>query len=88
MTLKERFLYAIQTGELGETSETGTYVNLRDFKAYFSDIDSDYINSFMPASVIETGQQSPTHNRFLFRVSKGLYKVHPDVLRSRISGLR
>ncbi|MDH5572131.1 MAG: hypothetical protein OEY89_10220 [Gammaproteobacteria bacterium] len=81
MTLKQRFIHALQTGQLGETTEAGTFVHLKDFKAYFKDIETDYIYSFLPSAVIETGQQSPTHNRFLFRIAKGLYRVHPDVLK-------
>jgi hypothetical protein len=80
MTLKDRFMEAVSSGELGEADEHGVVVSLREFKLYFSDVKSDYINSFLPASVIEIGQYSATHTKFLFRIKKGLYRVHPDAI--------
>lgn len=80
MTLKEKFLNAVMDGELGLLSEHGAIVTLAEFKQYFKDIETDYVNSFMPAAVIETGQYSATHTRFLFRVRRGVYRVHPDAL--------
>lgn len=81
MTLKLRFLEAVSKGELGEEEDFGVVVSLRQFKAYFSDVKSDYINSFLPAAVIETGQYSATHTKYLFRVRKGIYRLHPDALK-------
>ncbi|MDH5765906.1 MAG: hypothetical protein OEZ38_07815 [Gammaproteobacteria bacterium] len=80
MTLKEKFLNAIIAGELGTPGDYGAIVNLADFKHYFKDIGTDYVNSFMPAAVIETGQYAATHTRFLFRVKRGVYRVHPDAI--------
>lgn len=80
MTLKEKFLNAVMDGELGTLSDFGAIVTLAEFKLYFKDIETDYVNSFMPAAVIETGQYSATHTRFLFRVRRGVYRVHPDAL--------
>jgi len=80
MTLKERFLDAVSNGYLGEVDDFGVVVSLKQFKAYFKDVKSDYINSFLPAAVIEVGQQSATHTKYVFRVRKGLYRVHPDAL--------
>jgi len=80
MTLKDRFLKAVVTGELGDVDDFGVVVSLKDFKLCFSDVKSDYINSFLPAAVIETGQYSATHTRYLFRIRKGLYRVHPDAM--------
>ncbi len=80
MTLKDRFLRAIVKGELGEIDDYGVVVSLKQFKAYFNDVKTDYVNSFLPAAVIETGQLSTTHTRYLFRVRKGVYRVHPDAL--------
>lgn len=81
MTLKLRFLEAVSKGELGEVDDFGVVVSLRQFKAYFCDVKSDYINSFLPAAVIETGQYTATHTKYLFRIRKGIYRVHPDALK-------
>lgn len=81
MTLKLRFLDAVSKGELGEVDDFGVVVSLREFKVYFSDVTSDYINSFLPAAVIETGQYTATHTKYLFRIRKGQYRVHPDALK-------
>jgi len=85
MTLKERFLDAVSNGHLGEVDDFGVVVSLKQFKTYFSDVKSDYINSFLPAAVIEIGQQSTTHTKYVFRVRKGLYRVHPDALQEHVS---
>jgi len=55
-------------------------VTLKAFKAYFSDIKTDYINSFLPAATFEPGQSSVSHTKYLFRVRKGAYLIHPDAL--------
>jgi len=78
--LKERFLAAVASGALGQLDHRGRVVTLKEFKAYFSDITTDYINSFLPAATIETGRTSCSHTRFVFRLSKGVYLLHPDVL--------
>ncbi|MCW9014790.1 MAG: hypothetical protein OQL06_13515 [Gammaproteobacteria bacterium] len=80
MILKHRFLNAIVSGELGSTTEQGTIVTLKEFKNYFKDIEGQYITSFLPAAVIETGQHSITHTQFLFRIKRGVYRVHPDAI--------
>ncbi len=80
MTLKDRFLEAISNGELGSIDDFGVIVSLKEFKSYFDDVKSDYVNSFLPAAVIETGQKSISHTKYLFRIRKGIYRVHPDVL--------
>ena len=80
MTLKNRFLEAVSSGDLGVVDDFGVVVSLKEFKLYFKDVKSDYINSFLPAAVIETGQYSPTHTKFIFRIRKGAYRVHPDAI--------
>jgi len=78
--LKDRFLEAVVKGELGRVENSGTVVTLKEFKEHFSDIKTDYINSFLPAATLQPGQSSASHTRYLFRVRKGAYLVHPDVL--------
>ena len=78
--LKDRFIEAIVSGELGVIEDQGIVFTLKEFKLLFSDIKTDYINSFLPAATIEPGRESMTHTKYLFRIRKGVYRVHPDVL--------
>jgi len=78
--LKDRFLEAVVNGELGSVEQGGAIVSLKEFKAYFSDITSQYVSSFMPAATLEPGRFRPSHTKFLFRVRKGAYLIHSDVL--------
>jgi len=78
--LKDRFLEAVVKGELGSVETRGAVVTLKEFKAYFSDITTQYVSSFMPAATFEPGRFRPSHTRFLFRLRKGAYLIHSDVL--------
>ncbi|MFK5950940.1 MAG: hypothetical protein QM500_19485 [Methylococcales bacterium] len=80
MQMKDRFLSAVISGEIGKEDGYGIVVTLREFKKYFSDVKSDYINSFLPAAVIETGQYHTSQTKYLFRVKKGIYRIHPDAI--------
>ena len=80
-TLKQRFMEAIVTGKLGKNNrQGGVIVSLREFRSYFSDVDFNYAGSFLPGAVIEQGQFSASHTRFVFRVGRGVYLVHPDAI--------
>ena len=78
--LKDRFIEAIVSGELGVIEERGIVFTLKEFKSVFSDIKTDYINSFLPAATIEPGRETMTRTKILFRVRKGVYLIHPDLL--------
>ena len=78
--LKDRFLEAVIKGELGVIEISGAVVTLKEFKVYFSDITTQYVSSFMPAATFEPGQFRPSHTKFLFRIRKGAYLIHSDVL--------
>jgi hypothetical protein len=80
MTLKQRFLDAVTKGELGSIEDRGVIVTLAEFKHYFKDIHTRYITSFLPAAVIEPGQHSVSHTKYLFRIRKGVYLVHSDAI--------
>jgi len=67
-TLKERFVKAINAG----TRE--------DFTEYFSDIKTQYKTSFLTGAVIESGRINASHTRSLFKMGRGLYRVHADLL--------
>ena len=78
--LKNRFIEAVINGELGSIEDQGIVFTLKEFKSVFHDFKTDYINSFLPAATIEPGRETMTRTKFLFRISKGVYRVHPDVL--------
>ena len=81
MTLKQRFLQAVISGQLGQCNgQGGAIVSLREFRRYFHDVDYNYAGSFLPGAVIETGQYSATQTRFVFRIGRGIYLVHPDTI--------
>ena len=82
--LKDRFLAAVVNGDLGVLEERGFVVTLKEFKAYFSDIKTDYINSFLPAAAIEPGQMSATHTKYIFRIKSGVYLVHGDAIEAYV----
>jgi len=65
-------------------SDFGIMVELASFKSYFDDVHSDYINSFLPAATIEAGRTACTHTKFVFRVKKGVYLIHPEAIKSHI----
>jgi len=79
-TVKHRFLKAILNGELGRVEAEGVVVTLKAFKHYFSDIKTQYIASFMPAATIEAGWGQYSHTKFLYRLRRGVYRVHPQAL--------
>ena len=79
-SLRTRFINAIASGTLGRVDESGTVFTLKEFKQFFSEIKTDYINSFLPASIIESGRMEMSHTKFLFRIRKGVYRVHPQLL--------
>lgn len=80
MQLKERFLKAVIAGELGRRDEHGIIIELKEFKKYFKDVPANYAHTFLPAATIEIGQSSANHTKFLFRIRKGVYRLHPDAL--------
>jgi len=53
-----------------------TVASLKESKADFSDIKTDYINSFLPAATFEPGQNTLTHTKYPFRGQKGVYLWH------------
>jgi len=85
MLMKERFLNAVIAGKLGKPDEYGVIIKLSEFKKYFCDVKTLYINSFLPAAVIETGQYNITHTKYIFRVKKGIYRVHPDAIEEQVN---
>lgn len=79
--LKDRFIEAIKSGQLGTREESGTIVTLKQFKQHFSEIKTQYVSSFLPAATLEPGQTTMTHTKFVIRLAKGVYRVHQDLIR-------
>lgn len=79
-TLKQRFIEAIIKGELGYVEGENNIVTLKAFRNYFSDIKTQYVLSFMPAATIEPGWGRYSHTKFLYRLRKGVYQVHPQLI--------
>lgn len=84
LRLKTRFLSAVVSGELGRLDENGAIVTMREFKQYFADIKTQYSGSFLPSVTIEIGQHTATRTHYVFRVRKGVYRVHPDAIQAHI----
>lgn len=79
-TLKDRFIEAIKTGQLGTQKPVGTIITLKQFKQHFSEIQTKYISSFLTAATLESGQHTMSHTKFVFRVAKGAYLVYPGLI--------
>ncbi|HED34751.1 MAG TPA: hypothetical protein ENJ08_11145 [Gammaproteobacteria bacterium] len=82
-TLKERFIEAINEGELGLMDDYGVLITREAFAEYFSDIKTQYKTSFLTGAVIESGRIDASQTRFLFRLGRGLYRVHVDLLEAK-----
>ncbi|HED36571.1 MAG TPA: hypothetical protein ENJ08_20430 [Gammaproteobacteria bacterium] len=81
-TLRQRFLAAVRTGELGTQGEHGVELTTREFKAFFPDINRNYLGAFLSAAALEEGRTQMTHTQYVIRLRKGVYRVHPDVFKS------
>ncbi len=79
LTLRQRFLAAVRSGQLGRQGEHGVEVTLKEFKAFFPDVNDNYAGSFLSAATIETGRSQMTRTQYVIRLCKGVYRVHTDV---------
>jgi len=85
MTIKEFFLNAVICGEIGKRDAYGVIVESNEFKMHFKNvIKSDYINTFLPAATIEKGRCHASQTKFLFRIKKATYRIHPDAIEEQI----
>ena len=80
-TLKQRFLEAVRDGKLGYIEDQGIIVTRHDFIAYFADMESSNTLTFLANATIEIGQKSLSKTKIVFRVRKGVYRVHEDAVR-------
>lgn len=79
--LKHHFLDAVIAGSIGLKTDNGVIVTTREFVEYFSTNGSkEYLSSYLPSVSIEAGRTVMQHNKYLFKVSFGIYKIHPDAI--------
>jgi len=52
-TLRQRFLAAVRRGELGSQGEYGVELTIKEFKAFFSDINRNYPESFLTTAALD-----------------------------------
>jgi len=85
MTVKELFLNAVITCQIGTKKNGEIIIKTSEFKNYFkTTILNDYVGTFLPAATIEKGRLAATHSRYLFRVKRGVYRVHFDAIKEQI----
>ncbi|HED35698.1 MAG TPA: hypothetical protein ENJ08_16005 [Gammaproteobacteria bacterium] len=85
-TLRQRFLAAVRSGELGRQCEQGVELTITEFKAFFPGVNRNYLGSFLSAATLEKGRLQITHTQYLMRLRKGVYRVHPDVFEMQVVG--
>ena len=78
-TLRQRFLEAVRMGQLGTPSARGVVVTFKEFKVFFSDVNYNYVRSFLAAAALEEGRSQMTHTKYLIRLGRGFYLVRSDV---------
>ncbi len=83
-TLRQRFLAAVRSGELGRQEEHGVELTIKEFKAFFPEVNRNYLGSFLSAATLEKGRTQMTYTQYLIRLRKGVYRVHPDVFKPSV----
>jgi len=48
----------------------------KEFELVFADIKTDNINSFLSAAKIKPRRETMTRTKYLFRVGKGVHRIH------------
>jgi len=71
-TLRQQFLTAVRTGELGRQEEYGVEVTVKAFKAFFPDINRNYVNSFLATATLEPGRTQMANTKYVIRLHKGV----------------
>jgi len=83
--LKHKFLDAIITGQLGTHTDRGIIVTTKEFANFFSESGKkDYLRSYLPSVTIEAGRHLMQHNKYLFKVAHGTFRVHPDAIKHHL----
>jgi len=83
--LKHKLLDAVVTGKLGTQTENGIIVTTREFAQFFSETEQkDYLSSYLPSVTIEAGRYVMQHNKYLFKVAHGTFRIHPDAIKHHL----
>jgi hypothetical protein len=83
--LKQHFLDAVISGGIGKRTENGLVITTKEFVQYFEDklsSKNNYLRSYLPSVSIEAGRHEMNHNKFLFKIGRGIYKIHEDAINS------
>ncbi len=83
--LKHHFLDAVISGSLGTHTDKGVIVTSKEFVEYFGNENinknkKDYLRSYLPSVAIEAGRNLMQHNKYLFKISHGIFRIHPDAI--------
>lgn len=81
--LKHHFLDAVISGGIGKRTERGLIVTTKEFVGYFEkkhNSKNDYLRSYLPSVSIEAGRRDMKHNKFLFKIGRGTFKIHEDAI--------
>ncbi len=79
--LKHQFLDAVISGDLGTYTERGLIVTSKEFVSYFMDENKkQYLRCYLPSVSIEVGRHEMKHNKYLFRMGRGVFKIHEDAI--------
>ena len=79
--LKHKLLDAIISGELGTRTDRGTIVTTKQFVLYFeNERKKEYLSSYLPSVTIEAGRHEMQHNKYLFRIGHGVFRIHEDAI--------
>ena len=83
--LKHKFLDAIITGELGKHTDNGIIVTTKEFALFFGTAGKkDYLRSYLPSVSIEAGRHLMLHNKYIFKVAHGIFRIHPDAIKHHL----
>ena len=81
--LKHQFLDAVISGGIGTRTERGLIVTTKEFVLYFENNTKskiDYLRSYLPSVSIEAGRHDMKHNKYLYRIGRGIFKIHEDAI--------
>lgn len=80
MSLRTDLVDAIIDGFIGN----GTDFTRQEVISAFPNLSPNYTGCFLSNSEMRTGQHSPTYKHFTVRVARGVYRVHPAALQTRM----
>jgi hypothetical protein len=79
MSLREELLDEIIAGKLGNNG----VVTRQEIINHFPNYPETYTGVFLSNSEMDTGQHSPTYEKFTQRIDRGVYQIHPNAINER-----